>query len=133
MERCWTRRLTGRAPAGTSLLAKLDALGQWQGGAVVDRGGAAAHVLLPGVGAGFSAAAGVFFAAEGAADLGAGGADIDAGQTAVGAGRAQEAVGLAHVAGTDRRREPLRDAVVQVNRLVQRVVAGDVQQRGEGL
>jgi hypothetical protein len=48
-----------------------DSLGEREFGAVVDGVGGAAHVLLPGIGAGFAAASGFFFAAEGSADLGA--------------------------------------------------------------
>ena len=74
-----------------------DALGQGEGGAVVDGAGLAAHVGFPGVGAGLAAAAGGLLAAEGAADLGAGGADVDVGDPAVGAGRGEEPLGLAEV------------------------------------
>ena len=53
--------------------------------AVVDGAGLAAHIGLPGVGAGFAPAAGLLLAAEGAADLGAGRADIHIGDAAIGA------------------------------------------------
>src|SRR5262249_56407744 len=49
-----------------------DALGERQLGAVVYRVGGAAHVGLPGIGAGLAAAAGLLLAAERAADLGTG-------------------------------------------------------------
>jgi hypothetical protein len=58
--------------------------------AVVDRVGRAAHVALPGVGAGLAAAAGLLLAAERAADLGARRADVDVGDAAVGAGGRHE-------------------------------------------
>ena len=87
---------------------ELDALRERQRGAVVDGVGGAAHVGLPGIGAGFAAAAGFLLAAEGAADLGAGRADVDVGDAAVGAGRREEALGLAQVEGEDRRRQALR-------------------------
>ena len=69
-----------------SLVAELDALGQRQVRGPVQRVGLASHVGLPGVGAGFAAAAGFLFAAERAADLGAAGADVDVGDAAVAAG-----------------------------------------------
>jgi hypothetical protein len=46
-----------------------DSLREGQVGAVVDGVGGAAHVLLPGVGAGLAASAGLLFAAEGSAYL----------------------------------------------------------------
>ena len=96
---------------------ELHALGQRQRGAVIDGVGGAAHVGLPGIGAGLAAAAGFLLAAEGAADLGAGRADVDVGDAAVGAGRRDEALGLAQVVGEDRRGQALRHVVVQGDRL----------------
>jgi hypothetical protein len=63
----------------------VDALRERQVAAVVESAGLAAHVGLPGVGAGLATAAGLFLAAEGAADLGSGGADVDVGDAAVAA------------------------------------------------
>ena len=59
----------------------------------VDGVGLAAHVGLPGIAAGFAAAAGFLLAAEGAADLRAAGADVDVGDAAVAAAVAQEGLG----------------------------------------
>ena len=75
----------GAACPLSSAMSKLHALRQRQGRAVVDGVGGAAHIGLPGVGAGLAAAAGFLLAAEGAADLGAGRADVDVGDAAVGA------------------------------------------------
>ncbi|MNT77148.1 hypothetical protein D3C72_2162290 [compost metagenome] len=72
-------------PAG--LLAELDPLRQRQVARVVDGVGRAAHVIAPGVGTRFAAAARFFFATERAADLGAGRADVDVGNAAIGTGR----------------------------------------------
>ena len=97
----------------TSADVEADALGERKVGAVVDGVGGAAHVLLPGVGAGFAAAAGFFFAAEGSADLCAGGADVDVGDAAVGAGGGEEVFGFAEVQGEDGGGEALGDVVLQ--------------------
>ena len=99
------------AIAGSTVKSKGDALRQRQRLGVVHRVGGAAHIGLPGVGAGLAAAAGFLLAAEGAADLGARGADVDVGDAAVGAVGRQEALGLAQVGGEDRRRQALRHAL----------------------
>ena len=62
---------------------ELDALRQWQIRRPVDRVSLTSHVGLPGVGAGFPPAAGLFFAAKYAADLRARCADVDVGDAAV--------------------------------------------------
>ena len=62
---------------------ELDALGQGQAVAVVNRVGGAAHIGLPGIGAGFTPAAGFLLAPERPADFGAGWADIDVGDAAI--------------------------------------------------
>ena len=116
-----------------SVDVEADALGEGQVGAVVDGVGGAAHVLFPGVGAGFAAAAGFFFAAEGSADLGAGGADVDVGDAAVGAGGGEELLGLAEVHGEDAGGEALGDVVVEGEGVVEVGVLEDVEDGGEGL
>src|SRR4051794_7164896 len=67
------------------LNVKRNALRQRQILAVVDRVGGAAHVVFPGVGAGFASAAGALFAAEGSADLGTARADVHVGDPAIAA------------------------------------------------
>jgi hypothetical protein len=109
-----------------------DALGEGEVLGVVDGVGGAAHVGFPGVGAGFAAAAGLFFAAEGAADFGAAGSDVDVGDAAVGAGGGEEGFGLADVGGEDGGGQALGDGVVQGDGLVEGVVAEDVEDGGEG-
>src|SRR5262245_39509258 len=86
--------------------------------AVVDRDGLAAHVELPAVRARFAAAARVLLAAERTTDLRARRADVHVRDAAVGTGRTQELLGLQDVAREDRRRQALRHAVVDRNRLV---------------
>src|SRR5690242_11280017 len=80
---------------------EFDSLRQRQRIRPVDRIGLSAHVDLPCVGAGFTAAAGFLFAAERAADLGTRGADVDVGDAAVGTGRRKEALGRLHIVGED--------------------------------
>ncbi len=101
--------------------------------AVVDGVGGAAHVGLPGVGAGFAAASGLFFAAEGTPDLGSGGAYVDVGDAAVGAYCGEEEFGFGEVLGEDGGGEALGDVVVEMDGLVEAVVAEDVEDGGEGL
>src|SRR5690606_28008255 len=95
--------------------------------------GLAAHVGLPRVAAGLAAAARVLLAAEGAADLGAAGADVHVGDAAVAARRGEEALGRAEVAREHGAGEPLRDAVVDGDRLVDRLDLDRVEDRREGL
>ena len=66
----WTARCARIEAMTVSIVAELDALSQRQFVGVVDGVGGAPHVGLPGVGAGFAAAAGVLLAAESTADLG---------------------------------------------------------------
>src|SRR5688572_8232385 len=80
-----------------------DSLGERQFAAVVDGIGGAAHVGLPGIRAGLTAAAGFLLAAERAADLGAARADVDVDDAAVAAAPRHEALGLANVVGEDAR------------------------------
>src|SRR5260221_14530505 len=88
-----------------------DALGQRQGVRIVDRVGRPPHVALPGVGAGFAAAAGLLLAAEGAADLRPARPDIDVGDAAIATRGAEEGLGLAQVGGEDAGAEALRHVV----------------------
>src|ERR1700730_10685232 len=81
--RCGCRGAEG-APLGCDL--ELDPLRERQLTAPVHGIGLAAHVRLPGIGAGFAAAAGILFTTESAADFGPRGAEIDVGDTAVAAG-----------------------------------------------
>src|SRR5258708_38029713 len=108
------------------------ALGWGEVGAVVDGVGGSAHVLLPGVGAGFAASSGFFFASEGSADLCAGGADVDVGDAAVGAGGGEELLGFAEVHGEDAGGEALGDVVVEAEGVVEIGVFEDVEDGGEG-
>lgn len=65
------------------LKIKLDALRQWQCLGVVDGVGLTAHVRLPGIGAGFAAAAGFFFTTKCAANFCTGSTDVYIGNTAI--------------------------------------------------
>src|SRR5262245_637737 len=100
-------RPSGRL-SGSSIHVEFYPLSERQAVAVVQRASLAAHVCLPGVGAGFAAAAGFFLAAEGPADLGAAGADVHVGDAAVAAGGRKKALGFLETAGEDRRGETLR-------------------------
>ena len=113
-------------------MIELDALRQREFFAVVHGLGGAAHVVFPSVAAGLAAAAGFFLAAEGPADLGARGADVDVGDAAVAARGREEQFGLADFVGEDRRRQALRDVVLQRDRFVEVLVRHDVEDRGEG-
>ena len=99
---------------------EVDALGQGEGVAAVDRAGLAAHVGLPRVRARLATAAGGLLAAERAADLGARGADVDVGDPAVRSLGREEPLGLPQVVGEDGGGQPLVD----------RVVDGDAPRRG---
>src|SRR6059058_5627662 len=81
---------------------KIDALGERQVAAVIDRVGGAPHIGAPGVRPAFAAAAGLLLAAERAADLSARGADIDVGDAAIRSRGRKERFGLAQVRGEDR-------------------------------
>jgi hypothetical protein len=112
-----------------------EALGERELGGPVDGVGLAAHVDLPGVAARLAAAAGFLLAAEGAADLGAAGADVDVGDAAVAEPSWPRKRSAWSMFGEDRRREALRDVVVQAHarRRGRRLVEHDVEDRGEGL
>lgn len=117
-----------------SVLVDVEAysLGQWKLGAVVDGVGGAAHVLLPGIGAGFAATAGLFFAAEGSADFGARGAYVDVGDAAVGAGGGEELFSFAQVHGEDAGGEALGYVVVEGKGFGELTIFEDVEDGGEG-
>ena len=91
---------------------ELDPLRQRQVRRVVDGVGLPSHVHLPGVGAGFSAAAGFLFSAERPADLRAAGADVHVGNAAVTAGCRQEGFGFEEVVGEDGAGQALGNGVV---------------------
>src|SRR5690606_11752239 len=113
--------------------AELDALRQRQVARVVDGVGGAAHVVAPGVGTGFAAAARFFFTTEGAADFRAGRADVDVGNAAVGTGGRQEGFSFAQVVGEDGGRQALGHAVLQGKRVGKFLVAHHVQDGRESL
>src|SRR5215208_4062269 len=91
------REAAGAARGLDSSDFEADALRQRQARSVVDGVGGATHVGLPGVRAGFAAAAGLLFAAEGTADFGAAGADIDVGDAAIRTSGRREHLGFAQV------------------------------------
>ena len=98
-----------------------DSLRERQVAAPVDRVRLPAHVGLPRVRARLAAAAGLLLAAERAADLGARRADVHVGDAAIAARRREKRFGGAHARREDRRRQPLRHAVVLRDRVVDRV------------
>src|SRR5258708_15775603 len=106
------------------------ALGWGEVGAVVDGVGGSAHVLLPGVGAGFAAASGFFFATEGSADLCTRGADVDVGDAAVGAGGGEELLGLAEVHVEDAGGNARGDVVVEAEGVGRLARSATVRQGG---
>ena len=114
------------------MLAKFDALGQGQFAGPVDRVGLAAHIGFPGIGAGLTAAAGIFFAAKSAADFRAAGADVDIGDAAVGAFMGEKAFGRADAVGEHGAGKPLGDAIVQSNSFIEITVGQQVKDGREG-
>src|SRR5699024_2768899 len=96
---------------------ELDALRQRQLAGVVDRVRGLPHIGLPRIGAGFASAAGLLLTAEGTADLRSRGADVDVGDAAV--RPRDEPLGFGELGGEDRRGQPLRDPVVDLERLVE--------------
>src|SRR5687767_3327451 len=99
------------ASVSSALLSglKADPLCELEGSPAVDSTRLAAHVCLPRIRPGFTAAAGVFLTPERPADLGAAGAQVHVGEPAVapGAGGAEESLGLAQIARKDRGGKPL--------------------------
>src|SRR5688500_12591260 len=79
-------------------------LGQGQIFAPIDGVRLAPHVGLPGIGAGLTAAAGVFLTAERAADFSSGSADVDVGDAAIAARGRQKSLRALHAVGKYRRR-----------------------------
>src|SRR5262249_8531667 len=108
------------------------ALGERERAAEVDRVGGAAHVSLPGIGAGFTAAAALLFAAERAANLGSSRPDVDIGDAAVRAGGGYKPLRLAHIERKDRRGEAGADGVVQPDGVLEFGIAHHIKDRREG-
>src|SRR4051812_42789446 len=98
---------------------EIDALGERQLAAVIDRVGRAPHIGAPGVGAAFPASARLSLAAERPAYLRAGWADVHIDDPAVGARRRKEQLRLAKVGREDRRGQTLRRRVVEGDRFLQ--------------
>src|SRR5699024_5919197 len=134
-ERQGARR--GREPGAAGSRARqevgseeLDALRQRQLPGVVDRVRGLPHIGLPRVGAGFASAAGLLLTAEGTADLRSRGADVDVGDAAVRS--RDEPLGFGELGGEDRRGQPLRDVVVDLECLVEIRIGHDIEAGGEG-
>ena len=127
------RRRMHRCPSLVTDSTELDALGQRQIVAPVDRAGLSPHVVLPGIGTGLSSATGILLAPERPADLGATGADVHVGDAAVGAGMGQEPLGHADRVGEDRAGESLVHRVLLLDGGIEVFVLVDVQQWCEGL
>lgn len=106
---------------------KLNSLSQWQGRAMVDRAGRAAHVLLPGVAAGFATTTGLFLATEGAADFGAGGADIAINKSTIASSGSYPLEHILQIFSEKRRGQSLWNLVVPLNHLVQGFEFEDVE------
>ena len=80
---------------------ELDALGQRQIAAIIQRASLAAHVRLPGIATRLAAAARFLLAAERAADFRTRSADVDVGDAAVAARGRQKRFGVAYAARED--------------------------------
>ncbi len=116
-----------------TLQVELDPLCQRHRLRVVNRVGLSAHIGFPGIRAGFSPAARLFFTAECPADLGAGSADVHIGDAAIGAGHGKEPFRIAQIASHNGRGKSLWHPVLQGDGLFDRAVFDQVQDRGEGL
>src|SRR5205085_886001 len=99
----------------------------------VDAHALAPHVALPGIRAGGAAATGFLLAAEGRAHVGAGRSHVDLGDAAVAAFGRQKGLDVDEAVAVDARGEALRHAVVDRDRLLQRVVLDHVDDGREGL
>ena len=114
-------------------LLELDALGKGQLGAVVDGDGGSAHVLLPGVAAGFAAAARLLLATKGTANLCTVGGDVDVDNARVGAKGADPLEDLGWVAREHAAGQALAGRVVDGNGLLKGLELGHIQDGGKGL
>ena len=93
----------------------------------------AAHVGLPGIGAGLAPTAGVFLATERSADLGAAGADVDVGDPAIRAVDTEEALSRPNTIRENRGTETLAHSIVQRDRIIQLVELIYIKDRRERL
>src|SRR5262245_31816609 len=114
------------SPTFGSLL-KADPLCQFELPSVVDRSRLPAHIRLPGIGPRLPPAARVLLAPEAPADLRATRAQVHVRQAAVAPRWPHEPLRGPHIAREDRRREALVHAIVEGNRLIQRLERKDVE------
>src|SRR6185437_741504 len=117
----------------SALELELEPLGERQVARPVDGVGLAAHIRLPGIGAGLPPAARVLLAAEGAADLGAGSADVDVGDAAVAARGGEEGLRVLQPVGEERGREAVRRGVLLRDRFLHGLDRNKVEDGTEGL
>src|SRR5699024_3059255 len=120
------------AVAWQRTLEELHSLSQRKFAGIVDGVGRAAHVGLPGVGAGFAAAASLLFTTECAADFSTGGTDVYIGDTAVGARSRQEELCLGVVLREDSRGQTLWHSVMQGDCLIEVRVGQNIENWREG-
>ena len=77
--------------------------------------------------------AGFLLAAECATDFGARRSDVHIGNPAIGAARRQEGFSLAQIVGEHRRRQTLRNGIVQLEYCIEVAILDDIEDRREGL
>ncbi|RMO11514.1 hypothetical protein ALQ47_05296 [Pseudomonas cichorii] len=121
-----------RASLMSCLSVENDALGQRQFAGIVDGIGLTTHVGLPGIGTGFTPAAGFLLTTKCSADLCTAGADVDVGNAAVTARRTLESLGFTKVGGEDAGRQALWHFVVETQCLLEFVVGQHIENRRKG-
>src|SRR5205814_8963540 len=124
----WKRALPRLHRPATLARTKLDPLGQRQFARKINRVRLPAHVALPGIAPAFAATAGFLLATERAADFGATGAGIRVGNSTITSGGAHEFFRLTHVVSKDRRRESLRNVILNSERFVKILIRHQIEQ-----
>mmetsp|Transcript_55836 Transcript_55836/g.109297 ORF Transcript_55836/g.109297 Transcript_55836/m.109297 type:complete len:484 (+) Transcript_55836:1199-2650(+) len=115
----------------SSCLTELNALSEGKSVSEVDGARHSAHVLFPCVTPGLSAASRLLLTPERSPDLRPRGADVHVHQTAVAAPVAGPSEHVLHRLGIQRRRQPLRNGVVQSDGFLEGGDLDEVQERSE--